>query len=327
MQENKNQIYRKIAELNKITGLSLELKEDTLLETETTEYMLNQLHLLISSYKEKNDKISIYKRWLTDNLSKQELEVTSRRFHVEQEAFRTLFLIESFRELDDSVTSILTHAFPEDHTWIIPMNAFQIAMVFTSPKKSSTSHIISLAYLIMDILNTEAMTRVKVAYSSSTEHLNQLPQAFHDTALAMKVCKIFYPEQNIYAHNQLGIGRLVYGLTTEQCTTYLTETIGENYADILQEETAHTFNCFFDHNLNIAETARQLHMHRNTFIYRLEQLEKQTNLDVRRFHDAMTFKTALLVMNYISDKNSTGNNISENSTSKNNVSKKEKERI
>lgn len=40
-------------------------------------------------------------------------------------------------------------------------------------------------------------------------------------------------------------------------------------------------------------------MHRNTLIYRLEQIEKQTGLDLRLFDDAMTFKIAMMVINYL----------------------------
>ena len=40
-------------------------------------------------------------------------------------------------------------------------------------------------------------------------------------------------------------------------------------------------------------------MHRNTLIYRLEQIEKRTGLDLRQFEDAMTFKIASMVMNYL----------------------------
>ena len=67
----------------------------------------------------------------------------------------------------------------------------------------------------------------------------------------------------------------------------------------MDEETTATINRFLQNNLNIAETSRQLHMHRNTLIYRLDQVEKRTGLDLRRFEDAMTFKIASLVMNYL----------------------------
>mgnify|MGYP000420550814 FL=1 len=67
----------------------------------------------------------------------------------------------------------------------------------------------------------------------------------------------------------------------------------------MDDETLLTINRFLQNNLNIAETSRQLHMHRNTLIYRLEQIEKRTGLDLRQFEDAMTFKIATMVMNYL----------------------------
>ena len=54
------------------------------------------------------------------------------------------------------------------------------------------------------------------------------------------------------------------------------------------------------HNLNIAETARQLFVHRNTLVYRLERLEKEIGLDIRKFEDAMTFKIAMMVLSHMS---------------------------
>ena len=56
---------------------------------------------------------------------------------------------------------------------------------------------------------------------------------------------------------------------------------------------------FFDNNLNVSETARQLFVHRNTLVYRLEKLQKTTGLDIRVFEDAMTFKIALMVASYM----------------------------
>ena len=56
---------------------------------------------------------------------------------------------------------------------------------------------------------------------------------------------------------------------------------------------------FFENNLNISETARQLYVHRNTLVYRLERLEKTIGLDIRRFDDAMTFKIAMMVISHM----------------------------
>ena len=61
-------------------------------------------------------------------------------------------------------------------------------------------------------------------------------------------------------------------------------------------------NTFFENNLNIAETARQLHMHRNTLIYRLEQIEKICNLPIKDFRGAMNYQIALMIKNYLNYK-------------------------
>lgn len=67
----------------------------------------------------------------------------------------------------------------------------------------------------------------------------------------------------------------------------------------MDEETLTTINKFFENNLNVSETSRQLFIHRNTLVYRIEKLQKSTGLDIRVFDDALTFKIALMVVNYM----------------------------
>ena len=72
-----------------------------------------------------------------------------------------------------------------------------------------------------------------------------------------------------------------------------------NTVDQFDEETLSTVDKFFENSLNISETARQLFVHRNTLVYRLEKIQKQTGLDVRVFEDALTFKIALMVADHM----------------------------
>ena len=67
----------------------------------------------------------------------------------------------------------------------------------------------------------------------------------------------------------------------------------------MDEELLTTVNKFFENNLNVSETSRQLYIHRNTLVYRIEKLEKYTGLDIRLFEDALTLKIALMVVNYM----------------------------
>lgn len=117
--------------------------------------------------------------------------------------------------------------------------------------------------------------------------------------MALDVGKIFYAEKNTIAYSTLGIGRLIYQLPVNLCRLFIDEIFGENVPYNLDEETLTTINKFFENNLNVSETSRQLIVHRNTLVYRIEKIQKSTGLDLRNFDDALTFKIALMVVNYM----------------------------
>ena len=114
--------------------------------------------------------------------------------------------------------------------------------------------------------------------------------------MALEVGSIFYAEKENISYARLGIGRLIYQLPINLCEMFLKEVFGETIPDVFDEETSVTIQKFFENNLNISETARQLYVHRNTLVYRLERIEKALGLDIRTFEDAMLFKIALMVM-------------------------------
>jgi carbohydrate diacid regulator len=97
----------------------------------------------------------------------------------------------------------------------------------------------------------------------------------------------------------LGIGHLLYQVTPEVCRKYVNDVFLLQKPDEFDRELVMTANAFFDNNLSIAETARQMFVHRNTLIYRLDKLAKNSGLDIRSFEDALTFKIGLMVYDYL----------------------------
>ena len=51
-----------------------------------------------------------------------------------------------------------------------------------------------------------------------------------------------------------------------------------------------TVETYLDCGMNISETARRLYMHRNTLMYRLNSIRKNTGMDLSSFDDAVTFR-------------------------------------
>ncbi len=56
-----------------------------------------------------------------------------------------------------------------------------------------------------------------------------------------------------------------------------------------------TVDVFFNENMSLTQTAKNLNIHRNTLLYRLSKIKKITGLDPRNFNDAVKIKLASIL--------------------------------
>ena len=291
-----SELDRALSELKRITGVAVSVKADT---PEETELALSQIRCLCAAYKEKYNKADFLKSLMTEGIPSYDVGDRAARLHIDPEEKRVLFLLEA-RTIDDTLTEILKNLFPSrSKTYLVPMSENRISVLRPLKSGETAESMRQIARTIVDTLNMEALTHVQLSYSSVIDTLADLSSAFRETSLALQVGKLFYSEQTVFPYNELGIGRLIYQLPVSICERFLEEIFGKEIPEAFDDETTATINRFFQNNLNIAETSRQLHMHRNTLIYRLEQIQKRTGLDLRTFEDAMTFKIATMVINYL----------------------------
>jgi carbohydrate diacid regulator len=94
---------------------------------------------------------------------------------------------------------------------------------------------------------------------------------------------------------------LIYQLPTTLCKLFLNEIFKDGVYEHIDPETMITIQKFFENNLNVSETSRQLFVHRNTLVYRLDKIQKITGMDLRIFEDAIHFKVAMMVKRYLDE--------------------------
>ena len=143
-----------------------------------------------------------------------------------------------------------------------------------------------------------------MAYGTIVNEIKEVSRSYKEARMALDVGKIFFEERDVIAYSTLGIGRLIYQLPMSLCEMFIHEVFGDEIPDVFNEEISVTIQKFFENNLNISETARQLYVHRNTLVYRLERLQRSIGLDIRRFDDAMTFKIAMMVIAHMNQQKS-----------------------
>ena len=129
--------------------------------------------------------------------------------------------------------------------------------------------------------------------------LKDTAKSYREASLALTVGSIFESDTNIMRYDQLGLGRLIYQLPPTLCHMFLDEVFPKGAYEALDSETLLTIQKFFENNLNGSETSRQLFVHRNTLVYRLDKVQKITRLDLRSFDDAVLFKLASMVRKYL----------------------------
>lgn len=296
---NQVELKRAVEELEKATGLQMQVKADTPEEVETA---YTQIRQLLGAYKEKYNKNYFLQNLMLGNLQETEVEDHAKKLHISTEDARVLFLIETKSPVDDFLIELLKNLFPsQNKNYVVKMTQHRLVLLLPSKciEEEVYDESMATAHMMIDTVSAEAMSSIRVSFGRRIKNLSKLAEAYAEVGLAMKIGTTFYSEQLIIPYDQLGIGRLIYQLPADLCYQFLHEVFKQKDTVGLEEEMQMTVSKFFQNNLNIAETSRQLHMHRNTLIYRIEQLEKQTGLDIRVFEDALTFRIAMMVLNYV----------------------------
>jgi carbohydrate diacid regulator len=259
-----------------------------------------QLQNLVIAYKERFDRDNFFQNLILDNLLIVDIYNKAKKLHIETTAPRAVFLVEGKFDKDSIVTEILKGIFsPQAGDFITSVDEQSVILIKSIGKKDDNECLQTVADTIVTMLNTEALINVRVAYGTVVNELKDVSKSYKEAKMAMEVGRIFYAEKNVVSYSALGIGRLIYQLPVNLCKIFIKEIFGDNIPEEIDEETMVTLNKFFENNLNISETSRQLFVHRNTLVYRIEKIQKSIGLDLRNFDDALVFKIALMVVNYV----------------------------
>ena len=259
-----------------------------------------QVQNLLIAYKERFDKDNFIKNLLLDNLLLVDIFNRAKKLHIEMNARRVVYIVETSKEKDNGALETVRSMFAGGNKdFITAVDEKNIIIVKEIKDKDTYEDLEKTAQVIVDMLNTEAMARVRVAFGTIIKDIKEVSRSYKEAKMALDVGKIFYSDKKVMAYSNLGIGRLIYQLPLPLCKMFIKEIFDDNTPDNFDEETLTTINKFFENNLNVSETSRQLYIHRNTLVYRLDKLQKSTGLDLRVFEDAITFRIALMVVKYM----------------------------
>ena len=224
----------------------------------------------------------------------------AKKLHIENNVHRIVYLIETNIDKEMNVVEIVRSIFPaKTKDFVTAVDEHSIILVKELREKETADEIDRIAKTIEETLNAETNSRVYISSGTIVSDLKDVSRSYKEAKMALEVGKIFETDKYIVNYEKLGIGRLIYQLPLPLCRMFYKEVGHGLTMDDFDDETLATVNKFFENNLNVSETSRQLYIHRNTLVYRLDKLQKMTGLDLRNFDDAIIFKITLMVSKYM----------------------------
>ena len=259
-----------------------------------------QIQNLLVAYKERFDKDNFIKNLLLDNLLLVDIYSRAKKLYIPVDAQRVVLIIECSAGREDNILEQMRPVFGNNNRdFITAVDENNVIIVKALTENDEMKEIEHYTANLIEWLETEGYSESRISYGTIVQEIKEVSRSYKEAKMAMGVGKIFFDERRVIAYSELGIGRLIYQLPIPLCKMFIREIFGGKSPDDFDEETLTTISKFFENSLNVSETSRQLFIHRNTLVYRLDKLQKSTGLDLRVFEDAITFKIALMVVKYM----------------------------
>ena len=238
---------------------------------------VRQLERILGIGYNREDRNQFIHNLLLDNLLPVDILSYAKQMHIGPECRWAVLLVEGkecevFR-IQSIVKNLLSN---RSLDFIVPMEEDSVVVVRRLEEHEAEKDIEELARLLSDTVGAETGCRIRSACGTIALSLKEVSRSYKEARMALDVGKIFFGDKEVIAYSSLGIGRLIYQLPIPLCKMFIREIFDNKSPDDFDEETLVTIDKFFENSLNVSETSRQLYIHRNTLVYRLDKLQKST---------------------------------------------------
>ncbi len=250
------------------------------------------IHSMHQLHTDRYDRSNLIRNIILDNVLSGDVLISAKELHLTYDAPRIIMLL---RTADGSANAhtlveVVQSLFPDkNHDFVFSLDERNTILAKEIAKDTTEAELMQLAQSILDTVNAEAYAHINIGIGSVAPTIKDLAKSYKDARVALEVGKVFDTNRPIVSYENLGIGRLIYQLPTTLCELFLSEVFKKESIDALDQETLFTIQKFFENDLNVSETSRQLYVHRNTLVYRLDKVQKLTGLDLRIFDHAIIF--------------------------------------
>lgn len=232
-----------------------------------------------------------YQRMLQNDLSVAELDAVISEYRIPAEMPRCVMLLHMMQVQGGNAKDILSEVIPlSPNDVLVAMDNHTAALIKCTSGMEDIEDIHQLAEAMQETVLSETGLNVTIGIGGTTRKASELHQSYRQARRAIEIGRIYRQEETVHIYSSLLLERFLSDIPPETAEHYHSLLFNRSTSRLFTEEILSTVEMFFRKDLNLSDTARQLYIHRNTLVYRLDKVQRQIGLDLRKFDDAVTFK-------------------------------------
>lgn len=260
--------------------------------TETERNYALLLPSYIESFSEKENELSkteYLKRILLGECSSMGIYKYTTRFSVKGAACFAIVL--RIPKLMKETLAVLEQYGGNSLDTAVQMNEDTCVLVKFVEEESDYHSSVDYAEFVAQSLKEELGIDASAGVGPTVRELKDVAISYASAENALRYADVFEAQGSVHSYREFILVKMLEDVPEGKLAQYLSELSDERTKEIFEdEEMLNTAEAFLRSSLNVSETSRNLYMHRNTLLYRLDKIEKATGLNVRLFSDAVSFR-------------------------------------
>ena len=133
--------------------------------------------------------------------------------------------------------------------------------------------------------------KIRIGVSGTVNGLMEANNAFVQSTTALRLAAVYSSKQTVDTYKDYILVKMLEDIPKFKLSEYLSVLQKEGAKAVFNDaDMLLTAEAFLNNDLNVSLTSRELYMHRNTLIYRIDKIKRETGLNIQKFSDAVTFK-------------------------------------
>lgn len=275
----------------------------------TVEALLQQQYLSEQLYY----KQKVLEEWVLDLINPNYndlsgLEARSHFLKIHTHHLCSIFVIqlsefveeENFNKAQQAETRVLQLLgyFCPQATFAVHSGNGYFILAVPSFQKDGIAELLAVAQSIHQKLNEEhAPNRIGAGFAH--RGVEGWRSSYMEAIQSLEILQKVDPQKGVAHLGEWGILQLLSKVPEQTRSSYVTQWLNEK--ERLEPEALKTLETFLECDQNVTKTANQLHIHRNTLLYRLDKIKHVWGLDPKVFGDAIHLQLLLMCLKLQSD--------------------------